>query len=407
MQVEIRPYEPDELRRFFEVVSMAFGANVHEADLESNSRIFEQDRSLCAFEAGAMVATAAAFSFHMTIPGGELPAAGVTAVGVLPSHRRRGILTSLMRRQLDDVRSRGEPLAILWASEGGIYQRYGYGLASLAGNIHIDRSRTAYRADFTPPGRMRLIETDEAATLLPPIYERVRRTVPGALTRAPAWWEAETLNDPEHWRRGGGPLFRAIYEVDGRAEGYALYRINSSWDQVGPASTLMVREALGTSAAATAAVWRYLFDVDLVADIKASLVQADHPLLLLLAEPRRLRLSLSDGLWLRILDLPAALGPRSYAAEDSLVLQLTDAFCPWNEGRWRLETGPTGGSVSTTRDRADLILDETDLAAAYLGAFSFGDLAAAGRVIEANPGAARRADAAFRTDRAPWSPGMF
>lgn len=407
MAIELRPYEPHEQRLYLDTCELAFGEAFHEGDLPTWEPLLERERSLCAFDDGAMVATAGIYSFGMTIPGGELPAAGVTSVGVLPSHRRRGILTSMMRRQLDDVHARGEPLAILWASEGGIYQRFGYGLATLVGRIAVEQSRAAFRQPLTPRGRLRLVDPEEAAEALPPIYERFRATSPGAITRSPAWWAAGPLYDAEHHRRGAGPLFRAVYELEGRAEGYALYRIKGSWDHIGHASTLQVREAVGLSPTAVAEIWRFLCDVDLVAEIEAQRVQPDHPLLLLVSEPRRLRLTLGDGLWLRIVDIAAALGRRSYAAEDAITFDLTDAFCPWNAGRWLLEAGEAEARVTRTEAPADLSMDTTDLAATYLGGFSFGDLVRAGRVAECRSGAVARADAIFRTDRAPWSPGMF
>ncbi|MDQ3881430.1 MAG: GNAT family N-acetyltransferase [Chloroflexota bacterium] len=408
MSIELRPYQPDEARRYLEVCEMAFGEGVNEAGLASWLPLLERERSLCAIDDGAMVATAGIYSFSMTIPGGELPVAAVTMVGVLPSHRRRGILTSMMRRQLEDVRGRGEPIAILWASEGGIYQRFGYGLASLIGRIQVDRARTTYRRPTPPQGRMRLIETDEAAALLPAIYDRFRRDVPGAVSRSEAWWRAGPLYDAEHVRRGAGPLFRAVYDVDGSPEGYALYRIRSGWDFAGSLSTLLVREAIGVTPSAVADVWRFLFDVDLVAQIEADRAEPDHPLLLLVEEPRRLRLTLGDGLWLRIVDVPGALTPRSYAARDALTLELEDGFCPWNAGRWRVDAREADGvRVERTSGAPDLVLDVTDLAAAYLGAFSFSDLRHAGRVTECRPGAVARADRMFRTERAPWNPVMF
>jgi predicted acetyltransferase len=405
--IDLRPYEPDEARRYLEVCEMAFGEGLNEADLATWLPLLERERSLCAIEDGAMVATAGIYSLSMTIPGGDLPVAGVTMVGVLPSHRRKGILTSMMRRQLEDVRARGEPIAILWASEGGIYQRFGYGLASLIGRIQVDRARTTYRRPAAPRGRMRLIETDEALSVLPAIYDRFRPSTPGAVSRNEAWWRAGPLYDAEHVRRGAGPLFRAVYEVDGRAEGYALYRIRSGWDFAGSLSTLLVREAIGVTPAALADLWRFLFDVDLVAQIEAERAEPDHPLLLLVEEPRRLRLTLGDGLWLRIVDVPGALAPRSYAADGTLVFDLEDSFCPWNAGRWRLDAAGGAGRVDRAAEAPDLALDVTDLSAVYLGAFRFSDLRRAGRVTECVPGAVARADALFATDRAPWNPVMF
>jgi predicted acetyltransferase len=133
-----------------------------------------------------------------------------------------------------------------------------------------------------------------------------------------------------------------------------------------------------------------------------------HPLMLQLAEPRRLGLNVREGMWLRLVDLPAALEARSYAAAGSLTFEVTDEFCPWNAGRWRLEVGADGrGTVTASDAEPDLTLDIADLATVYLGAFTFAHLAGAGRVGECRPGAVAEAGALFVTAAAPWSSTMF
>ena len=408
MTVEIRPFPRDlPYRRFAEVIAAAFGEEATEAELPNWERLSERDRILCAAEGETLVGGGAAFSFRLTVPGDEVPAAGVTAVGVLPSHRRRGILTQMMRRQLDDVRERGEPVAILWASEGNIYQRFGYGLTSLTAAIEIERSRTAFRVPFEPEGQVRLVGRDVARNVFPTIYDRLRAERPGFLDRSSTWWEVEVLADPESRRRGAGPKFYAVHEVDGRPEGYAIYRIRHDWDPRGPKSVLEVRELIATSIRATRELWRFVFDVDLIQTIRADQLQPDHPLLLLLAEPRRLGLTVSDALWLRIVDLRGALAARSYREPGSLDVEVIDSFCPWNAGCWRLEVDGSGRRVERMEGRAGLRLDAADMAAVYLGAFTFADLARAGRAVELSDGALSAADRLFATDGAPWCPQVF
>jgi predicted acetyltransferase len=407
----IRTATADSLRAFFAPLAIAFGEEFTDAEFEDWRHTVEPDRTIAAFDGEAPIASAGAFTFRLTVPGGEVGAAGVTAVGVEPGHRRQGVLRSLMRHQLDDVRSRGEPVAVLWASESAIYQRFGYGLGTLTGSFEIDRGRTAWLRPWEPEGRMRLVDEAEALTTFPPVYERMRAVTPGALSRTEDWWRWAFLRDAEYMRRGAGPKFRYLYEVDGVAEGYAIYRTKSEWDGQGPKGQLLVFEAMALTPRAERAVWSFLFGIDLMRTTKAGRMPVPHPLLLELADPRALGIRTGDGLWVRLVDLPAALAARRYGAAGTLVLQVADAFCPWNAGRWRLTSIGDAWSAVATAERTDapaeLALDVADLAAAYLGAFRLSDLARAGRVEELAAGALRRADARFASDRTPWGATMF
>jgi predicted acetyltransferase len=316
-----------------------------------------------------------------------------------------------MRRQLDDVRAAGEPMAVLWASEGAIYQRYGYGLATFDGSIEAATARAAFTRQPEPEGRVRMVTEAESRSLFPAVYERMRETTPGALDRPRQWWEIGILADPEYSRQGMSEKYRVVYEADGTAEGYAIYRLKHDWDHLGPRGVLEARDVVAVTPRAHRAVWRYLFDVDLVQTVKASHLAAPNPLQHLMAEPRALGWRVADGLWARLVDLPAALRARRYATADELVLDVSDEFCPWNAGRWRIHTEGAPGAatavVEPTTDRADLHLDTTDLAAAYLGGPRLPDLAAVGRVEGRTPGAVDRAHALFSTGREPWCNTMF
>ncbi|HYN47560.1 MAG TPA: GNAT family N-acetyltransferase [Candidatus Nanopelagicales bacterium] len=407
----IRTATPDTVRAFLEPLVTAFGEGLTDAEFDDWRHNIEPERLVAAFDGDAAVATAAAFTFRLTVPGGEVAAAGVTAVGVEPGHRRQGILRSLMRQQLDDVRTRGEPVAVLWASESAIYQRFGYGLGTLSGSFEIERGRTAWLRPRVPEGRVRLVDAAEALATFPPVYERMRAVTPGALSRTEDWWRWGILHDAEHMRQGAGPKLRYLFEVDGTAEGYALYRVKTDWDDRGPKGQLLVVEAMALTPRAERAVWSFLFGVDLMRTTKAGRVPVPHPLQLALADPRALGLTAGDGLWVRLVDLPAALAARRCGAAGTLVLEVADAFCPWNAGRWRVtaagEPGAAVASVERTDAPADLALDVADLAAAYLGAFRLSDLARAGRVAELASGALRRADALLAAERAPWCATMF
>jgi predicted acetyltransferase len=360
-----------------------------------------------AYEGDLFVGTAADVPLTLTVPGAELPAAGVTFVGVLPTHRRRGILNQLMRTELDAIVARGEPLAILWSSEEPIYGRYGYGMATVRISIEAERDRMRFRGDPTPFGRVRLVDEEEAARILPPIYERVRRERPGMFTRSEAWWREYRLPDPEHHRDGAGPRYFAVLELDGADEAYARYRVKDDWQDGITASSLRVIEAVATSPLADRELWRYLFGVDLVQKIQCFLLPVDHPLFLLVTEPRRLRPRAGDGLWLRIVDVQRALSERTYAAVGAVSLELADAFLPANAGVWRLEVSGGEARVSPSDDEPELRLDVADLGSAYLGGFTFAQLARALRVEELAEGALERADDLFRTRSAPWCPEIF
>ena len=411
---DLRVPTSDQLQAYMVPTHIAFSESTSGPAVDDWTKLLEADRWLGAFEGPASdepVGGAAALSLRLTVPGGEVPAAAVTAVGVRPDHRRRGVLSALMRRQLDDVHAGSEAVAILWASEGAIYQRFGYGLGAFDGAFEIASARTAFARAPVPEGRVRLVTEEESRNLIPPVYEAMRTTTPGAITRGDDWWNVGILADPEYSREGLSEKYRVVYEVDGAAEGYAIYRIKPDWDDLGPKGVMEVYEAVTTTPRALLAIWRYLFDVDLVRSVKGHRVAIPTPLQHLLAEPRALGLRVNDGLWVRLVDLPAALGARRYTTTEELVLEVTDRFCPWNEGRWRMRTSgeprATTATIEATTAAPDLALDTTDLAAAYLGGSRLIDLAAVGRIAELTPGAVARANALFTAGREPWCASMF
>jgi predicted acetyltransferase len=400
--IEIRNPSDEELRDAMRAGEAAFGAEHKDEERERHRKMLPLDRFLAAYDDGRPVGTTASFPFELTIPGGVVRAAGVTWVGVLPSHRRRGILRGFMREQLEDIRNRGEPLAILWASETGIYGRFGYGLAALNGMLDARTDRFAFRDDPGQAGTIKLVTRDEALELFPPVYDRIRLEIPGLVARSRDWWTQYKLADPEDWRDGAGPKFYAALELDGSIEGFALYRIKEDWQHALPQGQLRVLEALGTSPTATREVWRFLFGIDLVTKVEQEHFDPSSPLFLMVEDPRRLHLQLYDGLWLRFVDLEASLRARSYATDDSVVIEIRDELCAWNEGRWRV-----GSSIERTDDAPELELDVRDLASVYLGAFDFHWLARAQRVRELRSGALERATLLFRTSRPPFCPEEF
>lgn len=408
MAIELVVPGKDQLKAFSRTLSTAFGKEQRPAEEDRWAGIIEPERLLAARHGDTIVGTAGAFTFNVTVPGGPVPAAGVTLVGVLPSHRRRGVLTALMRRQLYDVRDRGEPVAILWASESGIYGRFGYGVASHVATTNIERDRAVFADPSGAVGKTTLVSVDEAVKILPEVYDRVAADVPGMYSRSERWWKKHTLMDPERDRDGGGPMFHAVWEDGGKAGAYALYRQHPRWEDDGlPSGWVEVIEVVTTSALATREIWRFLFGIDLASSVKSWFLALDDPLFLIVKEPRRLRPTLHDGIWLRIVDVPEALRVRSYAADGTLVIEVRDVMCEWNSGRWRVDASPSGGEVNVTDDAPDLVMDVRDLGSAYLGGVSFTRMALAGLVEEKTPRAAFNADALFRTERAPWCPEIF
>jgi predicted acetyltransferase len=403
LSIEIRPARPEEFPDVLRPIMHYFGRTPSDEFADRFGAILPTDRIHAAFDSGEVVGSGGVFPFETGIPGGLVRAAGVTLVGVLPTHRRRGIFNDLMRAQIGDIHERGEPIAYLWASEDSLYGRFGYGVASFSGSIDLGRDRIAFAGDFEPAGRVRLLEGDEAVD---PFYEIQRAAAarhPGMFVRTKEWWRNRRLADPEWAREGGGEQVRALLELDGRPAAYALYRLHFSAERGIPNGFTRVIEAIGDSPEGTREIWRYLLDIDWMARVRADLLPLDHELFLLLRDPRRLRFELRDGLWVRLVDVEAALNERSYQPGEPVVLEVEDELCPWNAGRWRV--GPDG--AERTDAEAELAMPVTSLGSTYLGGFRFGELARAGRVEELADGAIDRADGLFRADRYPWCPEIF
>ena len=266
---------------------------------------------------------------------------GLTVVGVMPTPRRRGVMRSMMRAQLDDTRRRGEPIAALWASEDGIYGQFGYGIASFSGDIEVAKSMTAFVQPFEPRGEFRILNEADALGPLSQAYERIRLSQPGMIRRSDEWWQTRRLADPENKRAGSGELNRVVLSLDGQPAGYALYRLNQKFDAGSTSGYVQVIEAMGATPEATRELWHFLFSIDWVASIKAMLLPVDHPLFFLLKRPREMKYRMHDGLWVRLVDLPAALAARTLGDAAHVVVAVTDAFCPWNAGRWQFSSKGT------------------------------------------------------------------
>jgi len=381
------------------MIADTYGMDRSEEELAHQRDATDLGRTLAAFDGGVPVAGVSIYRRMLTVPGGVLPVAGIASVGVAPTHRRRGILTSMMRAQLTELHEhRREPVAVLRPSEAGIYGRYGYGPATLGNQLRCDRRALRFRpgTDFGE-GTIRLLPADQARPLLEKVYDQARTTTPGWPDRqAPHW--AVRLADHPH-RRGAATALRFAvhHESDGQATGYAVYRH-------GGADDIHVVELAALSRQAYAALWRFLAGIDLVTWIDYE-GAPDEALPHLLADPLAVRSAPVDRLWLRLVDLDRALTGRSYGLPFDLVLDVRDDFCPWNTGHHRLRSDGETATCEPTTGPADLRLTPAELGAAFLGGTTLTTLAAAGHVEELRPGALPLASAAFCGDREPWYPG--
>ena len=410
----IRTITPDEFDTFGAVPGHAFLDEWPVEDREQARPVTEFDRTIAAFDGARMVGTASTYTFRMTVPGGAAEVAGVSLVSVLPSHRRRGILTDMMRYEITDAARRGEAIAILYASESAIYGRFGFGLATWHQRIQIRRGdgRLAL-GDAVPPSpplSLRLVDPAEVRPDLAKVLAAVVPTRPGMLARTDPWWDLLLSDAPSH-RDGMSPQRCLLAEDGSGPRGYALYQSKGSWTDGLAEGVIRVRELTALDPAATAALWTDLFSRDLVSEVLALHRPIDDPLLAMLADPRRALPLVSDALWVRLIDVPAAMVQRTYASSVDVVIDVQDRFMPENSGRWRLAAGGPdhGGDASCERTTApaDLLMSVQALGAGYLGGASFGQLAAAGHVSELTPGALARLATAMSSDPRPWCSMMF
>lgn len=407
--VDLRPIELAELPGFYRALSETFGEDPRDDDREHFAETFEADRSIAAFEGGQVVATAGAYSLEMTLPGGPRPVAGVTIVGVLPTHRRRGLLTDMMRHQLTELHERQlEPVAALWASEGVIYGRFGYGVAARQVGMTADRARVRLRPG-TPvgSGRVLLASPEQARPHEMAVYEQVRRSSVGLLARSDIWWN-RILWDPEHVRGGATVRRHALYtEQDGSVSGFVTYRFKDEWTPAANNSEVRIADVFALNPEAYAALWGFLAGLDLYPKLRKDRAPLDDPIQHLLADVRAFRPAVYDSLWVRLADVGRALAGRAYSTPVDVVLEVADDFCPWNAGRWRLSGDESGATCEPTTDPADLVLTAAELGAVHLGGPTLVGLAAAGRVEERTAGALRAASRAFAGERQPWCPEVF
>ena len=404
MAYEICEITPENLIDLHRVASTAFLEETNQERVDDEMLVVEFDRMIGVADGDQLVASAGAYSFELTVPGGGLlPMAGVTWVACLPTHRRRGILRKMMKFQLDDVARRGEAIAGLTASEGVIYGRFGYGVASQWVEAKVRKAHSAFAAEPKAGGRIRMVWDDEKAKVLPPIFDAWRRQRIGAIDRSEGRWE-QFLRDRAYDRRGASAMFYAVHEDKrGLPDGYVAYRVKEG-EGDGDA-TGIVREVVAVGPEVEAVLWRFVFDIDLVDRYLLRIQPVDSQLQWRLRDPRAYHSAgVWDFLWLRVMNTPGALAARAYATNDSLVLEVVDPFRPRGAaaGRFRLDGGPDGATCAKEKSaRADLTMSVEALGSAYLGGVKWSTLAAAGRVT-GTPEALRRADAMFASTPLPF-----
>jgi predicted acetyltransferase len=409
LKAVIRPIKESEWPAWLEIDEEAFGSDYPPPRSDLFKATIEFDRSLGAFEGDRLVGAATGLSLTMTVPGGPRPVCGVTGVAVMPSHRRRGVLSALMRRQLADLHENGEAVAVLYASEAAIYGRFGYGRAvdNLFFRIPKRGSEFVRRAPSDPALRVRVVRPAAARADLEKVLDAVLTTRPGLYARSKARWDA-VLNDDETARHGATTLRCVIAEDDAGPRGYALFRIRpGTTDHDVPDSEVRLIDLFGLDPAAYALLWRQVLDRDLCSQVYAQNRPADDPIIHLLAEPRMLNAGWLDEMWVRVVDVDIALRERVYAAPVDVVIDVEDDVCPWNAGRWRLSADATGATCARTDDPADLELPVSVLGAAYLGGRSLGAYEAAGIVRESRAGSLRALSTAMGWETKPWSGLVF
>jgi predicted acetyltransferase len=387
------------------MLELTAGRQPSEEVLEDACAAIDPARALAVFEGDAMIAGGSWDELELTVPGPVVvPAARLMQAGVLPTHRRRGVVTELFARMTGDIGRHGLPIALLTTTGPGIYRRGGYAPATTSVELEIETVHGALDVPVPTEGRMRLLGAEESARTLADVFERHRRIQPGQVRRTDAFWRVWELDRARYQRGDASERFVAVHETADAVDGYLTYRLGSGSPRDDPVRTLLVDDLVAVSDAARRSLWAYCLGFRQAALVVAENVPPDDPVRWMLADPRRLRLLRArDFLWLRLVDVARALSAREYGASDTLVLDVRDAHRPENARRFRLAATSGEADCAPTSSAADLVLDVADLSSAYLGDVTFTTLVRAGRVEERTAGAAARADVLFACRPAPWT----
>lgn len=407
MAIEVRPLGDDETAwtRLSAVDGVAFYNEPPERTVRNDGNVMELDRSVLAYDGTTAVGCASALSLELSVPGGTLPTAGVTWVGVTPTNRRRGVMTALMRAVHDDTRERGrEPLLALWASQGSLYQRFGYGVAA---HSYLATIPHHLRLAHAPSARPHIepIPVAEDRSRVQAVYRRMRRERPGMPVLDDAWYERNST-DSEQDREGASPLQTYVVSTDSEDVGYVRLRYKSDWSSGFADGTVRVLEMVAVTPQAAATIYDLLLGSDLMRRTTVWNMALDDPALIWLDDPSQVELCRRDQLYIRLGDV-AALAQRAYCTDLDVVIEVHDRFHAWNAGRWQLHVSGGESTCERTDADADVTTDVSVLSAAFLGSSRWGAMHVAGQVDEHRAGTVLRLDAAFGWPRAAWCPFVF
>jgi predicted acetyltransferase len=399
--LSIRTIDESDVPEFQRVMAWAFLDDPQGEDTKW-LKVLEHDRAHVVLDGDEIVGTAGILSREITVPGNvTAPAGAITMVAVKPGHRRRGVASLLMKTQLHGMHESGEPIAILWASEGSIYRRFGYGELATSLNRMMMPTRMAFHPGVSVSDtRIRQVTREEAMPFMRKVHDRVRRTRVGWLNRVDATWDVQ-LADSEVDRDG-----LTSYRYCLHPEGYVVFRVKGGRGPRGPQDELHVRELVCETEQAYVDLYRFLLDIDLATEI-SFYTATDDPILHMVDNPRKVGRDLGDALWLRIVDIDRALPLRRYSSDVDSVLEVEDSFCPWNSGRWRLTVKDGEAVVARTEDSADVSLDVAALGSAFLGGVRLSVLKRAHRVVEHTPGHVDALTIAFLGTQEPHCPEVF
>jgi predicted acetyltransferase len=399
MPIEIRAIDKDEVEQLLLADERGFSGAPHQPADSLSWAEGELDRTRIAFEDGMVVGVSRAYSFELTMPGGAMmPAAAVSWVSVQPTHRRRGVLTQMMNAMHDDARERGEPAAMLTASESVIYGRYGYGVATWRLGLSAERSRVDFRDAPDDSGSVRLLKREEARDLLPAIYDRCREVRAGMVSRPDFWWPTVFF---DHFAGPKKAAFFAVHrDASGVDDGFVTYEVNDEWNRGLPDRRLMLWDIQAVTPAARVALWRFVFGIDLIGTVAGTNVPIDDPLRHLVRDSRRVRVDfINDGLWIAPLDPVALLATRSYDAPGRFVVEVK--MPDGSAQTVAVESRDGSAQATRTKDAADVTCAADALGMCILGGNRWSELADAGRVEVHQSSALATADAMFTTHPAP------
>lgn len=391
--ITIRRATADDWDELVHVDHRGFGYAHEQWWADSYDGVIDLERFQLALDGAEIVGVAGSYELEVTLPGGaSVPMSGTTWVSVSSTHRRRGVLRGLMDALHRDADERGEPVASLWASEAGIYERFGYGLATQHRNTVIDTPRVRWREDLVSPARStRFLQGDEAARHVADTWDRFRRTRAGEVARSAAWHRMMAI----HMARPDGATTPTYYLA--HADGYASYRIDQRWREGRAAGRLHLSELVAITPQAHVDLLATVLATDLMVEVDTWCLPLDDPLPFLLVDRRAVRTTVvNDGVWVNVRDVRRCFGARTYGSEDRLVIEADGE-------RWAIEGSPEGGSCRKVRTRPDLVTDQATLGSLLYSGFR-PSLLAAGRRLEARSAEAlRRADAFFLGERLPLS----